>query len=217
MQTIRVPMFISLIGRSSTIGLRRTATLQLQPRLFSIAAAGRRTSGLPLGLRAMPTPSGAVAAKFPHAGFSSSSAASDEAVDVNPVNPPGSMPDGMHELSNEALLIMSSHGNHDATTEVLARDIMHKDSVNYQDAYATIEKIRAEIASGSVLYAIPSALGITVRPNQQTSANHKSMSHSFRVLLRRSPYSRSLQVVRPRIFSSIHGAQHPDGTLGSEF
>ena len=46
-----------------------------------------------------------------------------------PLSPPGSMPRSYDEYSNEALLLMASGGDHNATCEILVRDIMLVDEV----------------------------------------------------------------------------------------
>ena len=70
------------------------------------------------------------------------------------------MPMGMQELDNETLVSLAAMKNHKARIEVLKRNIMVVDQVDYQTATETMEKIQESNHKGMRLAAIPYMAGI---------------------------------------------------------
>ena len=72
------------------------------------------------------------------------------------------MPWAFSEMENEPLVVIAEMGNHNARKEVLRRHIMMIDSVEYEEADKTLEKIAAKNREHMIYAALPYKIGIAL-------------------------------------------------------
>ena len=92
---------------------------------------------------------------------------STPAIFQNPVRTPSKevaklMPREHCEMSNEVLLIRSAQGDHDASREVLLREIMFKDDVSWQEAQPKLEELERANKELMSIGTIPFKIGLVV-------------------------------------------------------
>jgi hypothetical protein len=71
-----------------------------------------------------------------------------------------SMPREYSEMTNEALLILSVSGDHDASRERLTREIMHVDDVTWENARPKLEEMEKVNKEWMVIGTLPYKLGL---------------------------------------------------------
>ena len=64
------------------------------------------------------------------------------------------------DMSDEALAIMSSGGDHEATVERLVRNIMAVDEVSWEQAQPKLQAVRSQNSSGMSILTLPYKVGI---------------------------------------------------------
>jgi len=72
------------------------------------------------------------------------------------------LPKGVHDLSNDVLIILAEQGQHEACFERLVRDIMSTDGIDWHEAVKVAKEIQRENRKVLWLVTLPYKVGITV-------------------------------------------------------